>query len=68
MGNASAHNCKNLPIVLVGGGFKHGQHLAFDQNNNTPLGRLHVSLLQRMGIESNRFVSGAGTLPGLEMA
>jgi hypothetical protein len=68
MGNASAHNCKNLPIVLIGGGFKHGQHLAFDSNNNTPLGRLYVSMLQRMGIDTERFVSGKGTLPGLELA
>jgi hypothetical protein len=37
MGNASSHNCKNLPILLAGGGFKHGQHIAFDHENNTPL-------------------------------
>ena len=68
MGNASSHNCKNLPIVLSGGGFKHGQHLAYDQDNNTPLCRLYVSLLQRMGIEADQFGTGRGTLPGLEMA
>lgn len=68
MGNASSHNCKNLPIVLAGGGFKHGQHIAFDQENNTPLCRLYVSMLQRMGIETDQFATGKGTLPGLEMA
>jgi hypothetical protein len=68
MGNASSHNCKNLPIVLAGGGFRHGQHLAFDRENNAPLGRLFVSMLQRLGVEADQFVSGRGTLPGLEMA
>ena len=68
MGNASSHNCKNLPIILAGGGFRHGQHLAFDSENNTPLCRLYVSMLQRLGVETDQFVSGRGTLPGLEMA
>jgi hypothetical protein len=67
MGNASSHNCQNLPILLAGGGFKHGQHIAFDQKNNTPLCRLYVSMLQRIGVEVDRFGSGKGTLPGLEM-
>ena len=31
LGNASNHSCKNLPVLLAGGGFKHGQHLAFDR-------------------------------------
>lgn len=50
MGNASSHTCKNLPIVLAGG-FKHGQHIAFDAVNNTPLCRLYVSILQRFGYQ-----------------
>jgi hypothetical protein len=67
MGNASNHNCKNLPIILAGGGFKHGQHIAFDAENNAPLSRVYVSMLQRLGIESDQFGTGKGTLPGLEM-
>lgn len=68
MGNASSHNCKNLPILLAGGGFKHGQHIAFDATNNMPLCRLYVSMLERMGIETDQFATGKGTLPGLELA
>jgi hypothetical protein len=68
MGNASSHNCKNLPIVLAGGGFRHGQHLAFNKDENTPLCRLYVSLLQWLGVETDRFGSGNGTLPGIERA
>jgi hypothetical protein len=68
MGNASSHNCKNLPIALAGGGFRHGQHIAFDHVENAPLCRLYVSLLQWLGIETDRFGTGVGTLPGLELA
>ncbi len=67
LGNASSHSTKNLPILVAGGGFKHGQHLAFDQDNNTPLCRLFVSVLQRLGTEVDQFASGKGTLPGLEL-
>src|SRR4030095_10350234 len=30
MGSANSHSNYNLPVLLAGGGFKHGQHLAFD--------------------------------------
>jgi hypothetical protein len=66
MGNASSHDTRNLPILLAGGGFKHGQHLAFDQNHNVPLSNLFGSMLQRHGLEIDRFSSGTGTLTGLE--
>ena len=33
LGDASSHSVKNLPVLLAGGGFKHGQHLAFDTKN-----------------------------------
>ncbi len=67
MGDANTHENTNLPILLAGGGFKHGRHLAFDRDNNKPLCNLFVSMLQRLGVEAERFSSGAGTLTGLEM-
>ena len=67
MGSANSHSNTNLPILVAGGGFKHGQHLAFDTKNNYPLSNLYVSLLQRMGLPMDRFASGAGTMRGLEM-
>ena len=67
-GDANAHTCFNLPTILAGGGFRHGQHLAFDPKNNYPLPNLFVSMLQRMGIESERFSSSTGTMRGLELA
>ncbi len=67
MGDANVHNNTNLPILLAGGGFKHGQHLAFDRDRNTPLCNLYVSMLQRLGLETDIFASSTGTLTGLEM-
>ena len=68
MGSANSHSNQNLPVLLAGGGFKHGQHLAFDSNNNYPLSNLFVSMLQRLGIEADEFSTGKGTFRGLEMA
>ena len=68
LGNASSHNNRNLPILLAGGGFKHGQHLSFDADNNYPLANLFVSMLQRLGIERDAFASSTGAMRGLETA
>ncbi len=68
LGNASSHSNENLPILLAGGGFRHGQHLAFSQAKNAPLANVFVSMMQRLGVESDRFASSTGTLTGLEMA
>ena len=65
-GDANKHTTTNMPVILAGGGFKHGQHLAFDTNRNYPLPNLFVSMLQRMGIEANRFASSTGSMRGLE--
>jgi hypothetical protein len=66
LANASTHEVKNMPVLLAGGGFKHGQHLAFDLKSPPPLSNLFVSMLQRLGIGADSFGSSTGTLPGLE--
>ncbi len=65
LGNANSHSNQNLPLILAGGGFRHGQHLAFDTVNNTPLANLYVSMLQNLGVEADRFATSTGTLRGL---
>ncbi len=65
LGDASWHGTYNLPIILAGGGWKHGRHVAGDPKNNTPLGKLFVSMLQRFGMETDAFGSGEGTIDGL---
>src|SRR5580765_8257321 len=67
LGDGSSHSVKNLPVLLAGGGFQHGQHLAFDPGNPPPLCNLYVSMLQPLRIETDRFSSSTGTLSGLEM-
>ena len=67
LGNASNHSNQNMPVVLAGGGFRHGQHLGFDQKKNYPLPNLFVSLMQRVGLEDDRFATGTSTMSGLEM-
>lgn len=67
MGSANSHSNYNLPVLLAGGGFKHGQHLACDTKNNKPLANVFVSLLQRLGIEADSFASSTGTMTGLEL-
>lgn len=68
LGNANTHVTTNLPALFAGGGFRHGQHLAFDTQHNYPLPNLFVSALQRMGLETDKFASATGTMRGLEMA
>jgi hypothetical protein len=65
--HSGGHNNRNLPVVLAGGGFRHGQHIARDQNDNDPLANLYVTILQRLGIEIDRFASSTGTMTDLEL-
>jgi hypothetical protein len=68
LGDASSHSVKNLPVLLAGGGFRHGGHLAFDPQNPPPLCNLYVSMLQRLGLHTDKFGTSTGTLTGLEAA
>ncbi|MGY8643808.1 MAG: DUF1552 domain-containing protein [Verrucomicrobiales bacterium] len=60
MGNANTHDNSRLPILLAGGGFKHGVHHAIDRKKETSatplLGDLYLSIMQSMGVEEERFV------------
>ena len=68
LGDANAHSTTNLPTIFAGGGFKHGQHLAFNPDDPPPLSNLYLSMLHRLGIDADKFGSSSGTLTGLEMA
>ena len=67
LGNANTHVTTNLPSLFAGGGFQHGQHLAFDTERNYPLPNLFVSMLQRLGLEVDKFASSTGSMRGLTM-
>lgn len=65
LSNANSHSNVNLPILLAGGGFKHGQHLAYDQKNNRPLNDLYLTMLQRFGVETSEFGGHRSTVSEL---
>jgi len=65
LGNASAHDNKNMPVLFAGGGFKHGQHLAFDQKDNYPLPNLYLSALHRLGLQDESFATSEAEMDGL---
>ena len=67
MGDANSHTNRNLPIVLAGGDFSHGNLLAFDtaHPHRPPLANLFVTMLQKFGVESDSFAKSTGTLRGL---
>lgn len=65
LGNANSHDWRNLPILLAGGGFQHGSHIACNEKDNTPLANLFVQIMQKMGVETGEFgSSSAATVPG----
>lgn len=70
MGNANAHTNTNLPIILAGGGYRHGEHRAYPEKGlgRVPLCNLYLSMLHRFGVETERFGLSTGTLRGLETA
>ena len=47
MGNANSHTNNDLPIVLAGGGFKHGEHKQYpkEKSKRVPLCNLYTSCL-----------------------
>jgi hypothetical protein len=62
LGNANAHDWRNLPIIAAGGDFKHGRFVAHDKDRNVPLGNLYLTMLQKMGIMQDRFGTSSSTL------
>ncbi len=70
MGNANAHTNNNLPMIFAGGGYRHGEHRVFPDKGpgRVPLCNLYLSMLQRFGVETNRFGLSTGTMRDLERA
>ncbi|HIK95954.1 MAG TPA: DUF1552 domain-containing protein [Planctomycetes bacterium] len=62
LGNANAHDPRNLPILLAGGGYQHGSHIALNRHDNTPVCNLFFSMLNKMDIETKSFATSSGEL------
>ena len=67
MGHSDNHTAQRIPIVLAGKGggkLKTGRYLRYSKNQE--LGRLHLSLLQKFGVNSDSFANSSTPLPGLD--
>ena len=66
MGDGSRHTNNNVPVILAGGGFAHGQHISADHRQ--PLNNLYLSIARNFGVETDQFNTSTGTLDGLDPA
>lgn len=62
LGNANAHDTHNLPIILAGGSYNHGNTIEHDQDDNTQLSNLFLAMLHEMGIEQSAFGQSTGAM------
>jgi hypothetical protein len=67
LGNGSSHSNKDLPVLVAGGRFRHGQHLAIPPGT-VPLSNLFVSVLHQLGFDDASFGASTGPLRSLETA
>ncbi len=66
MGNPDVHDHTNLPIIVAGGAggkVKGGRHIRYDQP--TPLANLHLTLLERAGVQIDSFADSKGKVDEL---
>lgn len=65
LGNGSSHSTKDLPVLVAGGGFQHGQHHAYRGKNDMPFCNLYMSIFKQLGIDDEYFGDSDGVLEGL---
>jgi hypothetical protein len=68
LGDAASHSNRDLPLILAGGGFKHGEHLDCKRpaGTQTPLNNLFTTMLQNFGVETDRFNNATGNMNQLK--
>lgn len=71
LGNASSHSWRDVPVLVAGGGFKHGQHIVAGGkgNDNARFANLFVQIAHRLDVGIEKFGSSNGpTVKGFELA
>jgi hypothetical protein len=66
MGNPNVHDHTNLPILVAGGAagnMRGGRHIKFRQP--TPLANLHLTLLNKVGVQQESFADSRGQVDEL---
>jgi hypothetical protein len=64
LSNSDQHSHIDLPLVLVGGGsgqLRGGRHLMFAKD--TPMNNLHLALLDKVGVNVEKFGDSTGEIP-----
>lgn len=62
LGNANSHHTENVPVLVAGGRYRHGQHVTHQREHDMPLCNLYVTLLQGIGMEIDSFGQSNGAL------
>ncbi|MDA1055085.1 MAG: DUF1552 domain-containing protein [Planctomycetota bacterium] len=64
LGDAARHSNRDLPTVIAGGGLKHRGHVEakLPRGQRTPLNNLYTTMLQKFGVEIDRFNNASGTV------
>ncbi|MDF1813172.1 MAG: DUF1552 domain-containing protein [Verrucomicrobiales bacterium] len=66
--DGNAHDSRQLPVLLAGGGggtIKGGRMLDYSKQENRKLCRLHLAVMERMGMKINQFGDAETALPDL---
>jgi hypothetical protein len=66
MSNSDKHNGHPLPTIVVGGGngtLRGSQHI--EPSSPTALANLHLTLLEKVGVEQKSFGDSTGTIAGV---
>lgn len=62
MGDPDAHDHTDLPLIVAGGAagnMQGGRHVSYEKH--TPMANLHLTLLNKAGVEMNSFADSNGT-------
>lgn len=70
MSSGNSHSNRDLPVVLAGGGFRHGEHKHYARNGrqSVPLCNLFLTMLQRFGLETDTFNTSTAALSDFDVA
>jgi len=67
MGHSDNHTATRIPIILAGQGggmLKTGRYVRFSENQQ--IGKLHLALLDKFGVEGDSYAGSSAALPGLD--
>ena len=64
MGDGARHNNENLPLVMAGGGWRHGSHINVFKRQK--LNSLYLTILQRLGVKTRKFNTAETSFTGLK--